>query len=131
MITPQKQVRVILLFAFMASVLIHGVMVMILSHNPETTPVSFLENAREICYTLAAAGLLTSVYWTFVKLPAALDAQRFQTEMIVALALSEICSIAGLFLFFLGHKPPDFWPFGIATLIVQGLFILPRVLQRD
>jgi hypothetical protein len=131
MSSPQKQVRIILMFAFMASVVIHGVLVIILSRQPATPPAIFLENARGICYTFAAAGLLTSVYWTLVKLTATVEPARFQTEMIVALTLAEICSVAGLFVFFLGRNPADFWPFGIATLVVQGVFILPRVLQRD
>ena len=129
--TPLKQTRVILTAAFMASIVIHGMLVVIMARQSSTAPANFPQIGRGICYTVAAAGLLTSIYWTLVKLPAAVGPQRFQTEMIVALALAEICSIAGLFLFFASHAPADFWPFGGGALLVQGLFILPRVLERD
>jgi len=113
------------------SVFIHCALVLIIPHRLATASPEFQENARAICSTLALAGLLTSMYWTTLKMPRAPDSSRFNTELIIALALSEISSLAGLFLFFIRHNAQEFWPFAIGSFLAQMLFILPRVMRRD
>jgi len=82
-------------------------------------------------YALAAVGLLGAMYWSQLRMPAANGGSRFQSEMIVALAFAEVPTIAGLLLFFVGRKTTEFWPFAILSVLVQVLFVLPRVIQRD
>lgn len=115
----------------MTSIVLHAVIVAIVPLSLALPPAGFLENARAICYTLATAGVLTSLYWTFVRLTPTTDAARFLTGLVIALALSETCSLAGLILYFIGHKAAEFWPFGMVALVIQGLFILPRAVKRD
>lgn len=126
---PAKSVRIILLAAFMFSNVMYGMLVLILPRQ-EAALGAEANSLRLIFYAAAGAVLLASLYWTVAKLPASPNAQIFLTNMIVATAFAEACSICGLTLFFIAHKPAEFWPFAIAALLVQGLFILPRALQR-
>jgi hypothetical protein len=129
--TQSKKITwIVLVAAFIVSVFMYGTLVMLLSQRPATAVTVNVDTLRSVCYTVAGAGILTAAYWALVKLPAAPDDARFQTDMILALALAEVSCIMGMLLFFLSHKSAEFWPFGIATLVVNLVFILPRVLQR-
>jgi len=130
MASQQARVRVILILAFMMSVLIHGVLVTILPQSAGPSPAGVSANAHSVAYTIAGAALMTSLFWTITKLSAATTPARFLSDLILALALAEVASISGLILAIIGQKPADFWPLGIAALLVQGLFILPRALKR-
>ena len=55
--------------------------------------------------------------------------EQFQTDSIMALALSEACAILGLLLFFLGAPLKELAFFAAGTLLVDFAFILPRGLQ--
>jgi hypothetical protein len=133
MASPQKKTWMILTYAFMMSIGLYCGLVLMLNAQPLSTPpdASVLPVAHTICYTFAAVGLLGSLYWSQVKMRATTAPPRFQTDMVLALALAELPTISGLLLFFLSRKTTEFWPFAIASLLIMALFILPRVLQRD
>lgn len=61
--------------------------------------------------------------------PLTLSPTEFQTLSIIALALSEACSIFGLFLFFIGAPLQQLAYFVLATLFVNFAFVLPRGLR--
>jgi len=131
MLTAAKRVRVILVAAFMMSAGANALLVIILPIHAATVPAATIENVRSLCYTIAAAGIVTSLYWALTKLSRESDSARFLTDTIIAAALAEVCSVAGLVLYLVVQKRAEFWPFAIASLMVQGLFILPRALQHD
>jgi hypothetical protein len=118
--------------AFMMATVLHCLLVLLLApRNAVPASPATIDHAHSVCYTLAVAGLLTSIYWTFTKLPAASDSARFLIEVVIALALAEVCSVSGLVLFLIVHRPGEFWPLGIGALVVEGMFILPRAVMRD
>ncbi len=53
----------------------------------------------------------------------------FQTESITGMAITEACAIFGLLTFFLGASLATFAPFAIASMAVDIVFFLPRVLK--
>ena len=120
----------ILVFAFIVAKLTFCVLVVILSRHPDAPSAANLAILRPICYGLAAVGILGAVYWATSKLSTSPNIQRFQTDMILCLALSEVACIAGLLLFFLERQVATFWPFAIASVVTDLIFVLPRVLQR-
>lgn len=115
----------------MLSTGLYSLLILVMPNRPPTMSAAQVENLRGIFYTIATAGILSSVYWTLAKLSTAPDSARFLIETVIATALSQICVGAGIVLFVLAHKGAEFWPFAATTLAVQGLFILPRALQRD
>lgn len=61
--------------------------------------------------------------------PSRLSHSDFQTVSIIALALAEVCAIAGLVLFFLGGPAIGILPYVGGTLAVNFLVILPIALR--
>ena len=131
MASPQKTTWMILTFAFMMSIGVYCGLVLMLNAQPAPSPVSSVAPIRMVAYAIAAAGLCGSLFWSQTRLSGMSTPQRFQTDLILSLALAEIPTIAGLMLFFIGRKTAEFWPFAIVSVLIQALFILPRVLQRS
>ena len=88
---------------------------------------------------MAILALVASVAWMYVKTNGKIgdgstygvakaelmSPSEFQTNSIVALALSEACTIYGLTLFFIGVAIKDFVPFAVGTVLVDLFYILP------
>jgi len=132
MASQQKRVWLVLTIAFMMSIGVYCGLVLLLSKNQQApSQPDAVGTIRTVVYAVTAVGLLGSLYWSQMRMPGANSPQRFQTEMIVALAFAEAPTIAGVLLFFIGRKTAEFWPFAILSLLIQALFVLPRVLQRS
>lgn len=58
-----------------------------------------------------------------------MEPARFQTVSIIALALSEACTVIGLLLFFLSRSSEQFVYFAAGSVLVNLLLILPRGLK--
>lgn len=79
-----------------------------------------------LLYGLAALGLIGAVAWSRTKLRLDLEPLRFQTEMVVSLAFSELSACLGI----VAGGMKDFatmLPFAVGTIAVNLLFIAPRV----
>lgn len=136
--------------ALCASILIYGALVYILAQSSASrgVPVSSQpvnDTLRFILYGAAATMLGASVVFMQISMAGKIGDSRvlaqlttpvplmepaqFQTFSIIALALSEACTIIGLLLFFLGGKAEHFAFFAAGTLLVNFLFILPKGLR--
>ena len=54
---------------------------------------------------------------------------EFQTHWIIALALSELCVISGLVLFFMGGPARGILPYAAGTVFVDLVVIMPVILR--
>ncbi|RYX86269.1 hypothetical protein EON83_03330 [bacterium] len=135
-----RQVWLIIFGALVCSVLIYGLLCFFLEHSksPRTTNPASLAQLRPFIIGLAVIMLIASVAWLRFKVdgkiggegrPVTITPPEFQSDSIVALALSEACAIFGLMLFFLGAPLQEFAFFAAGTLLVDFAFILPRGLQ--
>src|SRR5580700_6650027 len=115
--TRPKSNLYILFFAFVASIGIFRLLVFLVSQKGQQVPPppETLATMRPICYAMAAIGLLACAGFTFIRTRSSPTWQRFQTNVILALALSELCTISGMLLFLMGAQPGEFNRFAIAS----------------
>lgn len=117
--------------ALVASVAVYGLMCFFIAQNPQNHPKSLvLSQIRPVIAGLGVASLLSSVIWLLLgvggaKRAARLTPVQFQTRTLIALALSEVCALLGLLLFFLGASFGEFAQFAFGTWLVDFAFILP------
>ena len=130
MLPAQKRTLLILFAAFVMAAGVNSFMVVLLASNTSAGQPADVHAIAPILYCAAAFVLAASMYIAMTRMVAALDYSRFVTQMILALALAEACTILGMLLFFLSHKPELYWPFPALTVATELLIILPRVLQR-
>ncbi len=127
-------------FGISSSVLIYGLLCYLITHNPTAKRhiSPNLAELRPFFVALALMSLVAALAWLRFRVdgkiggegrPVALSPIQFQTDSIVALALSQACSVYGLALFFLGAPISEFAVFAFGTLFVNFAFILPRGIQ--
>lgn len=130
----------ILFAALTFSVVIYGLLCFIMEQDPKPRTINPATVAQMRPFFIAAAVgvLLVSVAWMRFRVDSKIGGEgravmltpkQFQADSIVALALSEACSVFGLTLFFLGAPLKEFALFALGTLVVNFAFILPRGLQ--
>ncbi len=130
MSNQHKRVCYILFVAFVCSVCIFEALVHLLAVSPAKTSRPPDPTAlRPIMYGIACLFLLAAVWGSF-KLSYAPTPARFQTGLVLALALAEAGSIMGLLLFLLGGPAGEFARFLIATIVVDLVFILPQIVRQ-
>ena len=131
--TPQrKRILYILSFAFVFAEGIFRLLVFLLNQEPRnSSPAATMATLRPICYAMAGVALLTSIGWTYMRTRYSTSWQRFQSNVIVSLALAEACTIFGLLLFFLGGPANEINGFIIATVMVDLVVILPQIRRFD
>lgn len=137
--TPQsKQMWLIVLFAFVASVGVYAFLVVTLARNGKLPSHSAEPVAafREGLYVLAALCLIAAVAFlrsrarrssgvSMAGEPAVCAPSQFFSATVISLVLAEASSVYGLLLVFLSGHPSRFWPFAAGTVIVDVFFILP------
>ena len=135
-----RQTWLIIFGALVFSVFVYGLLCYLIEHSPTPRRVNAASLAamRPILIGLGIAALVVSVGWLRFNIDGkigdgsrdlALSPGQFQTNSIVALALSEACCIFGLLLFFIGAPIKEFAIFALGTLFIDFAFILPRGLQ--
>ena len=125
----QRRTLLILCVAFIWSIFIYfGLTFMMESqrHLPSSNSAATL---RPIVFGVAVLAILGSVAWSVTQLSSAKTYVEFQSKMVVGIAIAEVCSIAGLVLFFLGTPAIEFLYFGAANIAVIAAVILPKVLS--
>jgi len=142
-----KKNWLIIFAALVGSVFIYGLMCFVITQgrvaNPQSAPKTPQDTLRWMFSAMAVVALLASLGWMHVKTSGKIgdgstyglakaelmSPGEFQTQSIIALALSEACTIYGLTLFFIGVAIKDFVPFAVGTLLVDLFYILPRGLK--
>ncbi len=134
-----KRTWLIIFGALVWSVVIYGFLTFLLSQNPVSRPnPANAAPLRPFVYGAALLALIGAAaylhFTTYGKIGGegrapTLSGEQFQTHSIIALALSEACSIIGLVLFFLGAPMQEFFGFAAATIVLDLVFILPRGLS--
>jgi hypothetical protein len=142
-----RKVSLIILGAFVFSTVIYVVLCYLIEsgqqRSPNFVPRVPTETSRHIIPVVAVLSLLASAAW--IKFRTAgragdkprvigMDEQlmapsEFQSEFIVALAVSEFCVISGLLLFFMGGPARGIMPYAAGTALVDLVVILPVVLR--
>ena len=135
---PLRQTWLIIFGALAFSILIYGLLAFLIENGATPRVVSAgLPALRILVTALALAALLASIGWlhfaTAGKMGDSnapiLTPAEFQTQSIIAMALTETCTILGLFLFFLGNTLAQFAPYMAASLLVYLGYILPKGLR--
>lgn len=137
---PIRRTWLVIFGALSASILVYCLMCFLIEHNNTTRHINPANVAqiRPFFIVFALAALIASVAWLRFRVDGkigedgrdlSLSAEQFQTDSIVALALSEACTIFGLTLFFIGIPLHEFAFFALGTLFVNFAFILPRGLM--
>ncbi len=139
---PTRLTWLIIFGGLVCSVFAYGLLCFLIDISHESKPralnAASLTAIRPILVVAAVVTLVAAVAWLRFRVDGkiggegrevVLSAAEFQTDSIVALALSESCAILGLLLFFLGAPLKEFALFALGTLIVDFAFILPRGLQ--
>ena len=125
-----RTMLLVLMGAFTMTTVMFSVLVLLLDTTAQRTQAATAPGAaRMVCMVMGIAFAALSVYWTTQRMATAKSPAELQTRMIVAFALSEAVCICGLLLYFLLHRSLEFWPFAALALIVDVLFIIPRVLE--
>lgn len=125
-----------IVFFFIGSVVMYGVLAYMLQQSGERTVSTGLEAMRLPLTLLGVACLVASVVWAQLRLTvhgeyasATGDVplpRHFITHTVIALAFAEACAIFGLILFFLGASWTDFLMFALPSVAVMILFVLPK-----
>lgn len=133
---PNRLTWSTLVFAFIGSVVMYGVLAVILAQSGALTASPVLGSIRIPFMVLGIMSLVASTVWAQMMLGVASDyAERtgdlptpgqFLMRTIIALALAEVCAILGLVLFFLGAPLSELTAFVVGSAAVMVLFILPK-----
>ena len=135
---PPRQTWLIILGALAVSVLIYGLLAYFIQSSPSPRAINAnLPTLRVVFTALALASLLAGIGWLHFATQGKmgdsnapiLTPGEFQTQSIIAMALTEGCTILGLTLFFLGNTLAQFAPYIAASLLVYGGYILPKGLR--
>ena len=140
-VKQMKLTWLIIWAAICVSVLIYGLVCFMMLSSPQRQMLRGPQPAFEYTmYAVAVATLIAASVWAYRSTAAvsqrAMQAAHektplpnpgeFQTNSIIALTLSEACSIYGLMLFFMGMPISKFAVFAAGTLLVNIAVILPR-----
>ena len=137
-VTPTRQTWLIIFGALAFSVVMYCVLGFITEQHPRRVNPASVAQMRPFLIGAAVVMLVISVAWIRFRVDGkiggegrdlAMSPEQFQTDSLVALALSEACAILGLLLFFLGAPLRELAMFAAGTLLVDFAFILPRGLQ--
>lgn len=142
-----RQTWLIIFAALVGSVFLYGLVCFFITQSRIAHPQNAPKPPADIlCWmfsAMAVLALLASIVWMYVKTNGKIgdgstygvakaelmSPGEFQTQSVVALALSEACTIYGLTLFFIGVAMKYLVPFAFGTLIVDLFYILPRGLK--
>ena len=133
-----RQTWLIILGALAVSILIYGFLAYLIQNSANPRAINpNLPTLRVIFTALALASLLAGIGWLHFATSGKMGDSNapilapgeFQTQSIVAMALTELCTILGLLLFFLGNTLAQFAPYMAASLLVYLGYILPRGLR--
>lgn len=133
---PNRLTWATIVFAFIGSVVMYGVLAYMLQQSGERTASPGLEATRLPVTLLGVACLVASVLWAQLRLVVHGDyastrddipaPRHFITHTVIALAFAEACAVFGLLLSFLGASWTDFLRFAIPSVAVMVLFVLPK-----
>ena len=120
--TPRKQVSLLILFSFVMLI------VMLTFVSNMAPPAQSTTFPAAIVYGVGAVAILGAAFLSvFLLRPnQGLSAQRFQTQMLICLAASEFGTLFGFAMHQSSGSP--MWPLSAASVVVDLLVILPRVL---
>lgn len=134
--SPNRLTWATIVFAFIGSVVMYGVLIYMLQQSGERTGSPSLDSWRLPATLLAIASLIASMVWTQLRLSHHGEQatagrnlpspQQFTTHTVIALAFAEACAVFGLLLFFLGASWVDFLMFAVPSIAVMVFFVLPR-----
>ena len=133
-----KQTWLIIFGSLAFSVLIYGLLAFLIQNSQSPRVVSpNLPTLRIVVTGLALASLLAAMAWLHLATAGKMgdsDAPiltpgEFQTQSIIAMALTEACTLMGFLLFFLGNTLQEFAPSIVASLLVYLGYILPKGLR--
>ena len=142
-----RNASLIVVAAFVFSVVIYIAICFLIETNksnaPNFAPLVPSQTSRQVIPVVALFALLASSLW--IKFRTAgrsgdkpkvigideplMSREEFQTEWIVALALSELCVVSGLVLFFMGGPARGITPYAAGTAFVDLVVILPVILR--
>ncbi|MER3472610.1 MAG: hypothetical protein C4335_00955 [Armatimonadota bacterium] len=139
--SPNRLTWATMVFAFIGSVVMYGVLAYILAQSGAHTTSDLLEPLRLPVTLIGIACLVVSVVWAQLRLsvqrefvprgfPAIAGAlpepRQFITHTIIALAFAEACAILGLLFFFVGGSLTDFLLCAVPSVAVMLIVILPK-----
>lgn len=134
--SPNRLTWATIVFAFIGSVVMYGVLAYILTRSGAHTTSDLLEPLRLPVTLMGIACLVVSIVWAQLRLsvqrefPAIAGAlpepRQFITRTIIALAFAEACAILGLLFFFVGGSLTDFLLFAVPSVAVMLIVILPK-----
>ncbi|GIV17840.1 MAG: hypothetical protein KatS3mg022_3275 [Armatimonadota bacterium] len=133
---PNRLTWATIVFAFIGSVVMYGVLVYLIQRGDERTVSPGLESMRLPVTLLGIACLIAAVVWAQLRLSVhgehatttgkLTSPQQFTTHTVIALAFAEACAVFGLLLFFLGSSRADFLMFAVPSVAVMVFFVLPK-----
>ncbi len=133
---PNRLTWATIVFAFIGSVVMYGVLVYVLQQSGERTASPGLESMRLPVTLLGIACLVAAMVWAQLRLTVHGEyatttrnlpsPQQFTTYTVIALAFAEACAVFGLLLFFLGASWVDFLMFAVPSVAVMVFFVLPK-----
>jgi hypothetical protein len=133
---PNRLTWATIVFAFIGSVVMYGVLAYMLQQSGERAVSPGLDAMRLPVTLLGIACLVASVVWTRLRLVVHGEyasttgdipsPRQFITHTFIALSLAEACAVFGLLLFFSGASLTDFLMFAVPSVVVMLFFVLPR-----
>lgn len=115
---PQRRVLLVIVFAFMAlPVMLCGAFAAQLTSNRQ-------EGSPWVAEIMGVIGLLAAIGWSSFRLKPQLPQLAFQTETLICLSFAEFASLMGIFI---GAGMSTALPLVIGTIVVDLLFVVPRV----
>ncbi len=134
--SPNRLTWATMVFAFIGSVVMYGVLAYVLEQSGAHATSDVLEPLRLPLTLIGIACLVASVVWAQLRLsvqrefPAIAGAlpepRQFIAHTIIALAFAEACAIFGLLYFFVGASLADFLMFAVPSVVVMVVFVLPK-----
>jgi len=125
-----------IVFAFVGSVVMYGVLAYMLQQSGSRPSASGLEAMRLPTTLLGVASLVASVVWAQWRLAVRGEyasittdtptPKQFILHTFIALSFAEACAVFGLLLFFTGASFTDFLMFAVPSMAVMLFFVLPK-----
>ncbi len=125
-----------IVFAFVGSVVMYGVLAYMLQQSGDRPSASGLEAMRLPTTLLGIASLVASVVWAQWRLAVRGEYASSTTDIptprqcivhtLIALSFAEACAVFGLLLFFVGASFTDFLMFAVPSVAVMLFFVLPK-----
>lgn len=122
---PGRRQWLPILFAFTMMPLLLGLVAYTSSNRAVAVPPPM---SPGLVYAVATLSLVAGILTALLRLRPGQPNQVFQTNLVMSLAFSEFTALIG----FIAHTadPSGYAPFAIASVVVNVLFVAPRVLAQ-